>query len=201
MSSFVGYLFSFLSDVVRDFLNLWLKKDEEVDKSLLSIVDETKEFKVSNYEKVREYNGDFKDVISFTENKDTLSSKQDYYIDTPNGILPAPEVCYNCTSCGNGTCPIDSNEDSVTNSGNTYNEDNSIHLDPKLNIGSCLYNYDEEVRVKVGVDGIATRYYGRKGIIKSIIAVGSEGKYKLGLKIHDRVKLLYVWEDSVKMVE
>lgn len=88
-------------------------------------------------------------------------------------------------------------DDNVTNSNNTLGEEDRNCLE--FGVESCLYDYDEEVRVKAGVEGVATRYYGRKGVVKSILMVGN--KYMIGLKIHDRVNLLYVYEDSVSKIK
>jgi len=108
-------------------------------------------------------------VEHFVEHKDTLSDEK-----------------FNINGCDSCT---------LSDSTNTLSEGKGV----EFQVNDCLYDYDEEVRVKNGVEGIARRYYGRKGVIKSILFIN--GKYKLGLKIHDRVNLLYLPEDSVDDIE
>jgi len=103
--------------------------------------------------------------VDFVEYKDTLNDEE-----------------FNINACDSCT---------LSDSTNTLSEGKGV----EFQVNDCLYDYDEEVRVKNGVEGIARRYYGRKGVIKSILFIN--GKYKLGLKIHDRVNLLYLPEDSV----
>jgi hypothetical protein len=231
MSSKVVKIFGYLWGIVRRYFIIdWFDEESVYNKSVRKyeaiMKDESaKEGDKSNCEKMREYVPNHIppldcciEPVDFVEYKDTLSDEE-----FNMGGLPASSDAYvkvwedgkphlsrfvlkysdfdedkektfdinGCDSCTLNVC------DSCTLSGseNTLSEGKDI----EFQVNDCLYNYDEEVRVKNGVYGIATRYYGRKGVIKSILMVGN--KYRIGLKIHDRINLLYVWEDSVDNIE
>lgn len=231
MGSKVVKIFGYLWGIVRKFFVIgwfdidWYDEGESaynksVRKYEAIMKDESaKEGDKSNCEKMREYVPNHIppldcciEPVDFVEYKDTLSDEE-----FNMGGLPASSDAYvkvgedgkphlsrfvlKCSDFDNAedkekTFNINGYDScTLSDSTNTVSEGKGV----EFQVNDCLYDYNEEVRVKNGVEGIATRYYGRKGVIKSILFIN--GKYKLGLKIHDRVNLLYVWEDSVDDIE
>ena len=90
---------------------------------------------------------------------------------------------------------VDSVRDLVSN---VINIDVKVK-DPKTSekIQTCPYVLGTEVRVNDRVQGVAKRYWKKRGVIESVYKTGDD--YNLGLKILDRKSLLWVLEDDVNL--
>lgn len=63
------------------------------------------------------------------------------------------------------------------------------------------YRVGTTVRVSNDADiSIADRYIGRKGVVEALRGKTSDGVFKYGLRIHDRVSLLEVTEEDITKV-